>query len=160
MLRDPALIPLSHQHQHALALCVRIERAPRSTSQELLAWQAEIVSLFEQEIRFHFHAEESVLFPAAERFSELRDLVHDLIHDHTELRAAVERAESGTMTAPDLKAFAERLAMHVRREERELFEAMQKLFSADELALLGAKVDNDFRDGGMPAAACSIEPKR
>jgi hemerythrin-like domain-containing protein len=27
MLRDKSLIPLSRQHQHALALCVRIERA-------------------------------------------------------------------------------------------------------------------------------------
>ena len=27
MLRDRNLIPLSHQHQHALALCVRLDRA-------------------------------------------------------------------------------------------------------------------------------------
>ena len=27
MLRDPNLVPLSRQHQHALALCVRINRA-------------------------------------------------------------------------------------------------------------------------------------
>ena len=27
MLRDKSLIPLSHQHQRALALCVRIDRA-------------------------------------------------------------------------------------------------------------------------------------
>ena len=27
MLRDNNLIPLSHQHQHALALCVQIDRA-------------------------------------------------------------------------------------------------------------------------------------
>jgi iron-sulfur cluster repair protein YtfE (RIC family) len=30
MLRHPSLIPLSHQHQHALALCVTIDRALRS----------------------------------------------------------------------------------------------------------------------------------
>jgi hypothetical protein len=32
MLRDKGLIPLSRQHQHALALCVRIERASPTMS--------------------------------------------------------------------------------------------------------------------------------
>src|ERR1051326_289294 len=159
MLRDPALIPLSHQHQHALALCVRIERAPRSTAEEISGWRREIVHLFEQEISFHFHAEERVLFPAAERFPELRGLVRDLIQDHAELRAAVDKANSDAMTAADLKDFADRLAAHVRREERELFEGMQKLFSQGELAELGLQVNDDFRDFGMPAASCSIGPK-
>ena len=30
MLRDRNLIPLSHQHQHALALCVRLDRGLKS----------------------------------------------------------------------------------------------------------------------------------
>jgi len=40
MLRDKNLIPLSHQHQHALALCVRIERASPISADDLEAWQA------------------------------------------------------------------------------------------------------------------------
>ena len=160
MLRDPALIPLSHQHQHALALCVRLQRAPRSTPAELSGWQAEIVSLFEQEVRFHFRAEERVLFPVAERFPELRGLVKDLNHDHNDLRSAIATAESGAMTSADLQTFAERLSAHIRKEERELFEALQERFSPEDLAELGGKVADDFRDSGMPAATCSIPPRR
>jgi hemerythrin-like domain-containing protein len=160
MLRDPALIPLSHQHQHALALCVRIDRAPRSTPSELSAWQAEIVSLFEQEIRFHFDAEERILFPAAERFAELRQLVADLRRDHDSLRGKVASAAAHTMSAADLKSFADHLATHVRREERELFEAMQKLFSTDELHELGTLVDAEFRANGIAGPTCRIQPKR
>ncbi len=54
MLRDKNLVPLSRQHQHALALCVRINRATLSSPEELQAWQAEIQQHFEQEIQYHF----------------------------------------------------------------------------------------------------------
>jgi len=63
MLRDKSLIPLSHQHQRALALCVRIERASPIPEADLAAWEMEVARLFEQEIKIHFTAEEEVLFP-------------------------------------------------------------------------------------------------
>src|SRR5580693_2420655 len=53
MLRDKNLIPLSHQHQHCLALCVRLDRALQAGGVDLEAWQAEIQQIFEQEITFH-----------------------------------------------------------------------------------------------------------
>ena len=68
MLRNKSLIPLSHQHQRALALCVRIDRAQPIPDAALEDWQAEIAQDFEQEIAVHFAAEESVLFPAARNF--------------------------------------------------------------------------------------------
>jgi hypothetical protein len=71
MLRDKALIPLSRQHQHALALCVRINRAGPKAEADLEFWQAEIATHFQQEISIHFAAEELVLFPTAGQFSEL-----------------------------------------------------------------------------------------
>jgi hemerythrin-like domain-containing protein len=156
MLRDPSLAPLSRQHQHALALCVRIDRAPRSTVQENAAWQKEIVRLYEQEIRFHFDAEERVLFPAAARFTELCPLVDVLRGEHVGLRAEVAAAAEGNMTGPELQDFAAHLSAHVRREERELFEGMQKLFSAEELARLGAAVDADFAASGLPSDSCDL----
>src|SRR5271156_2256406 len=85
MLRDKSLIPLSHQHQRALALCVRIDRAQPIPVADLESWQAEIAQLFEQEIKIHFSAEETVLFPAACRFPELVSLVEELIADHAAL---------------------------------------------------------------------------
>src|SRR3982751_6483255 len=116
MLRDPALAPLSRQHQHALALCVRIDRSSLSTAAQIEEWQREIVSLFNQEIRFHFDAEERILFPAADRFSELSILLTDLRRDHVELRHAVDCAAAGEMNSADLSAFAALLSSHIRRE--------------------------------------------
>ena len=158
MLRDPALHPLSRQHQHALALCVRIERGRPSTPAELREWHLEIVRLFDQEIRFHFDAEERVVFPAVEQFGELRQLVSDLRGEHVQLRYAVDCASAGTMDAASLLAFASLLSSHIRREERELFEGMQKLFSSEELHHLGVAVDDDFRTAGLPASSCEIRP--
>jgi hemerythrin-like domain-containing protein len=157
MLRDQALIPLSRQHQRALALCVRIERAPRATPDELRCWQQEIIRLFEQEIRLHFDAEEHVLFPAAERLPALRSLVADLRREHGQLRAAVVSAVNGSMDSKGLSAFASLLSSHIRREERELFESMQKLFSPEELFRLGAAIDHDFRIAGLPGSSCEIK---
>ena len=160
MLRDPALIPLSHQHQHALALCVKIDRAQIASDAELAEWRAEVTRLYEQEIRFHFDAEERVLFPAVEHFDSLQRLVYELRREHGHLRAEIATAAEGAMTADALKAFAQHLSAHVRREERDLFETMQSLLSHDQLARLGAAIDQDFKDSGMPGASCALRPAR
>src|SRR4029077_17037549 len=79
MLRDKNLIPLSHQHQHCLALCVRLDRAIQAGGVDLEAWQSEIQQIFEQEIAFHFAAEEKEWFPVACRLPQLQPLVQDLL---------------------------------------------------------------------------------
>ncbi len=68
MLRDRALIPLSHQHQHALALCLLTERALAAAyTHGILRDQARnIVKHFDDEMRKHFDVEEEALFPALE----------------------------------------------------------------------------------------------
>ena len=62
MLRDKNLVPLSRQHQHALALCVRIDRASPIEESQLAQWQTEIALQFEAEIKIHFEAEERIAF--------------------------------------------------------------------------------------------------
>jgi hypothetical protein len=91
MLRDKNLVPLSRQHQHALALCVRIERAIFANEVDLPAWQAEIDQAYAQEIQFHFLAEEKELFPVAAQFDELRSLVDTLLAEHDLLREFFSR---------------------------------------------------------------------
>lgn len=142
MLRDKNLIPLSHQHQRALALCVRIERACPIRNSDLEAWQREITRQFQNEVGVHFVAEERVVFPAARRFEELVPLVEELIADHTELRASFARAGANEMSAVELAGFARGLSSHIRKEERRLFEQMQRLMDVDQLANLGKELDD------------------
>jgi iron-sulfur cluster repair protein YtfE (RIC family) len=146
MLRDKSLIPLSHQHQRALALCVRIDRAQPIPVADLQAWQTEIERHFEQEIKVHFAAEEQVLFPAARRFAKLVPLVEDLIADHAGLRESFSQAIARRMSAETLPALAQRLSTHIRKEERQLFERLQQLMNPDELTNLGVHLDAALKD--------------
>ncbi len=152
MLRDKNLIPLSRQHQHALSLCVRIDRASPVGDADLAAWHAEIAQHFQNEISVHFTAEEQVLFPEARRFAELVSLVDDLLHDHAVLREGFAKAGAGQMSATELPAFAQRMSAHIRKEERQLFERMQELISQDELALLGSQIEVALTDATQACA--------
>jgi iron-sulfur cluster repair protein YtfE (RIC family) len=162
MLRDKNLIPLSHQHQRALALCVRIDRASPIPDADLPAWQAEATQLFRSEITIHFAAEEQVIFPAAAKFVEVTGLIDDLHADHAWLRAQFLRADS--LDAGDLNALAARLSAHIRKEERHLFERMQQLMTREELALLGEKLNDALKDAtqecALPSAATKLRPAK
>ena len=153
MLRDKSLIPLSHQHQRALALCVRIDRAQPIPVADLESWQAEIDQHFEQEINIHFAAEEQVLFPAASRFPELVPLVKELIADHAALRALFTQAKARAMSAESLSAFAQQLSAHIRKEERQLFERLQHMMNAKDLAALGVHLEEALKDA---ARSCML----
>jgi hemerythrin-like domain-containing protein len=153
MLRNKSLIPLSHQHQRALALCVRIDRAQPIRNTDLEAWQSEIQQLFEQEIQFHFAAEEEVLFPAARRFPELAPLLDELISDHATLHESFLQAEARLMSAENLPTFAQQLSAHIRKEERQLFERLQQLMTKEEMEGLGVELESELK---AAAHSCAI----
>jgi hemerythrin-like domain-containing protein len=164
MLRDKNLIPLSHQHQHALALCVRIERASPIAEADLAAWQAEIGQLFQGEIRVHFAAEEYVLFPAARRIVELIPLVEELLSDHVWLRGQFARATTETMTPEEIRALAGGLAAHIRKEERQLFQDLQERISVEEMSSTGHKLEEALKDSQqaciLPTQATRLKSAR
>jgi iron-sulfur cluster repair protein YtfE (RIC family) len=162
MLRDKSLIPLSHQHQRALAVCVRIDRAQPISAEDLQAWLPEIEQL-EQEIQIHFAAEEDVIFPAAREFAELIPLTEELIAEHNSLRKSFCQAEERSMLPEDLIAFGRRLSLHIRKEERGLFERMQQLLKPAELASLGIKLGAALKDVTqscvLTSEATKLKPK-
>src|SRR5216683_379378 len=149
MLRDKNLIPLSHQHQHCLALCVRLDRAIQAGEVDLEAWQAEIQQIFEQEITFHFAAEEKELFPVAARFPELQPLVQELLTGHALLRNFFSRAAARSLHVAGLQA---------------LFEGMQNLMTPEELSAMGAALQQSLTDASnaciLPNAATKLRPKQ
>ena len=66
MLRDPSLIPLSHQHHNGLALCVMTRRSLTAdgTPANVAKLARRAVDRYELELANHFEIEEQVLFPA------------------------------------------------------------------------------------------------
>ena len=162
MLRDKNLVPLSRQHQHALALCVRIERALQAGETDCVPWQAEVRQLWQQEIAVHFAAEETLVFPAAARFAELQKLVSELVDDHRELRNFYQQAVDDRLDTDSLRAFGVNLSQHIRKEERLLFEGMQKLLTAEELSSIGDELQSALAGTGdsclIPSEATRLRP--
>jgi hemerythrin-like domain-containing protein len=145
MLRDKNLIPLSHQHQHVLALCVRLDRALQAGEVDREAWQAEIQQIFEQEVAIHFAAEEKELFPVAQKYAGMNPLVRELIEEHGILREFFARASRRDLQSAHLELFVHTLAQHVRKEERQLFEGLQQVMSAGELSAVGAALNEALK---------------
>jgi hemerythrin-like domain-containing protein len=164
MLRDQNLVPLSRQHQHALALCVRLDRAIKAGEVDLEAWQAEIHQKFESEIEIHFAAEEKELFPAAARFPEMQPLAEELLAEHIVLRDYFSRAAARSLDRQSLGNFGEKLTLHIRKEERQLFEGLQRVMSSQELVIVGAALDEALKNASeacvLPSEATRLRPKR
>ncbi|HBY62762.1 MAG TPA: hypothetical protein DEH78_23305 [Solibacterales bacterium] len=137
MLRDPSLIPLSHQHHNGLALCVLTQRALQgAASVETIAQQARrIVDRYEIELTNHFALEEELLFPAAAA-AGLEGLVAELTADHRRLEESVEALRSQP-SREGIESFTALLRGHIRREESELFEEVQRRLPREVLDGLG-----------------------
>ena len=138
MLRDRSLTPLSHQHHNGLALCVMTRRsmAQDSTPENLAKLARRIVDRFELELTNHFEIEEQVLFPACGPLP----IIAELIREHRDIEAIV--SEVRTAPAPEiLESFCALLSRHIRREENELFQEIQRTLPPDELERLGREID-------------------
>ena len=144
MLRDRSLIPLSHQHQHALGMCVLVQRALAAdeSAENLERQRAVILEKWQEEIQAHFAVEETVLFPTMAAFPATAALVDDLSAEHQMIREWIRKLE----IAPDravMESLCTLLPEHVRKEEQVLFEQTQQLLSREQLDELGARL-------GMP----------
>jgi hemerythrin-like domain-containing protein len=138
MLRDPSLVPLSHQHQHGLAFCVMARRslAADPTPANCARIAAHVAGLFQVELSNHFEIEEQVLFPACGSLP----LISELIADHRSLESLAAQIQAAP--SPELlERFCDLLSTHIRREESDLFEALQRQLPADLLESLGREID-------------------
>lgn len=141
MRRDPCLVPLSHQHHNALALCVLTSRslAEDDGAENLDRLARRIVDRFEIELANHLALEEEVLFPLL-RNAGLEAAVAGLVAEHDRIESLVNTLRHEP-TARGLQEFTTLLRGHVRREENEVFEEAQKRLPREVLDALGAELD-------------------
>ena len=133
--RHDALVPLSHDHQQALALAFRLHHpappgpvTPTTPASTAASRRAETLAFFRDHLVRHFAIEEDVLFPVllscyAPGTAE-RALIEDLCTEHrrmSEARDAIASAIAEDDLGRALTEFADLLERHVRREERDLF---------------------------------------
>ena len=117
MKRHPALVPLSHDHQHALAWAARLRRHEANGFAEFYAF----------DLVRHFRQEEEAVFPLlAEVGVEPPELTRALL-DHQRIRARAPR--------PD-RELGDLIETHIRLEERFLFQTIERVVPAERLAML------------------------
>ena len=134
MRRHQALVPLSHDHHHALVRARRLRRAAGGQG-DLAAAAAAFVRGFRRESVPHFRDEEERLFPAALAYApESAALTAELLVEHVRLHGLVARLEAGDTEAAG--EAADLLERHVRREERELFPVLEARLPASALEAL------------------------
>lgn len=139
MLRDRSLIPLSHQHHNALALCVLTERslAADTSPENLTRLATRVIDRYEIEMVNHFELEETVLFP---RLPQLQEMVDRLTAEHRRLSGYVDQLRLHP-SIDTLRDFSTLLRQHVRLEENEFFPSAQELLPRNVLDEIGDVID-------------------
>ena len=136
--RHDALLPLTHDHHHALAQCRRLNRAAESDQRSVRIEQAEaFLDFFLGRALHHFREEEELFFPPAAAISETSDLVVRAVMEHLKIHGLVadlKRQLRQSDLAPELmREISETLRSHVRFEEGELFPLIERLVPSDSL---------------------------
>jgi hemerythrin-like domain-containing protein len=138
MLRDASLIPLSHQHHNGLALCVMTRRslAADGTSANVAKLARRATDRYELELVNHFEIEEQVLFPVCGPMP----LIAQLLAEHRMIEGLIAQLRTAP-TGALLEQFCALLSTHIRREENELFEQIQRALPREVLDRAGSAID-------------------
>ena len=138
MLRDPCLIPLSHQHHNGLALCVMTRRslAANSTPANVAKLARRATHRYELELANHFEIEEQVLFPVCGAMP----LIAELAAEHRSIEGLIAQLRTAP-TGALLEQFCALLSTHIRREENQLFEQIQRALPREVLDHAGTEID-------------------
>ena len=141
MKRHPALVPLSEDHHHELVQARRLLAAADAGDAEArLAAAAAYARLFFESTVAHFRREEEELFPLYTRHAGSTPLLERILAEHMQLhglaRALRADVAAGEVAPERLRELGTLLREHVRVEERELFEEIQRLVPGEELERL------------------------
>ena len=137
MKRSEALRSLSRDHHQALALALELRR-----TDDPARAAARFHEFWSREGSLHFRVEEEVLLPTWELLGTVQaEPAARLAKEHREIRAAALALGANPPLAA-VRDLGERLAAHVRFEERELFPLIEADLGLGELEALARAVTN------------------
>lgn len=138
--RSPQLAPLSREHHEGLLTVWKIRQgisknieAARITAFVQWFWQAHLQS--------HFQKEETHLPPVLTRS---HPMIQQMITEHGEIKKLIdETAQHGDLKK--LETLAQILNDHIRFEERQLFNEVEKAASPEQLRYLSEQLKDEKR---------------
>jgi hemerythrin-like domain-containing protein len=145
--RNDALIPLTHDHHHALAQARRLRDVSKlSDVTERRNLANDFVNFYFGRAIRHFHEEEELFFAPLVDEPRAKELVLRAVSDHLRLHALVRTVKrqlsDGEADSDVLAKIADLLTDHVRFEEQELFPLVEELVPEDilkEMAVSGRR---------------------
>ena len=138
--RDKAIQPLSREHHHNLLLCWKIRKGfSKGIAPERMKKYTDW--FFEEHVLPHFKIEETYLFPVLGKENEK---IKKAIAEHRRLKRLFRDKNN---IERSLSLLEEELESHVRFEERDLFNEIQKQASPEQLAVIAEKhTDGKFQE--------------
>lgn len=136
--RHDSLIPLTHDHHHALAQARRLEDAASQTDDTDRRNSAnDFVNFYFGRAIRHFHEEEELFFAPLIENEVAKPLILRAVSEHLQMHALVRtlkrQLSSGEIDSGLLSNIATRLTAHVRFEEQDVFPLIEKLIPEEEL---------------------------
>ena len=106
--------------------------------------QRAIFTQIKTELEIHTHIEESVFYPAMQRYDELKDMVAESLEEHNKVKTLLKEMD-GMSGGEDFEDKLEELIDNVEHhaedeEESKMFPNVRELVSAAELDKLGAQL--------------------
>jgi iron-sulfur cluster repair protein YtfE (RIC family) len=136
--RNAALIPLTHDHHHALAQSRRLRTAATGDAGDLQTEAQSFLSFFGTETIAHFREEEEIVFPLAVGNPRAKPLLERILFEHVQIHALVAGLTHEVADRQVSQATAENVAKalesHIRLEERDLFPLLEEIVPSNRLA--------------------------
>ena len=135
--RGKELVSLSREHHDGLLLCWKINKGiENGVSMDRI--KDYILFFFDENLEPHFEEEERYVFTLLPQ--EHPNRTEAEVH-HKLIRELIDNFKSGKQTYPlSIKYFAEVLEMHIRYEERVLFNIIEKEANRQEIEITEAKL--------------------
>ncbi|PJA96411.1 MAG: hypothetical protein CO129_06680 [Ignavibacteriales bacterium CG_4_9_14_3_um_filter_34_10] len=137
MKRHPSLIPFSKHHHQALLLGQILQK--NSPPYENIPADAKgkkeyFVSQHLELLKYHFDMEENLLFPFILNLTgDFRNFVDEIISEHRRMEILFEKIQNEADPKEAEDQLGKMLIAHVRKEERILFEDIQKKLNKNQL---------------------------
>lgn len=136
--RHDSLVPLSHDHHHALAQARRLtEAASISDDSERRRATQDFINFYLGSLVRHFREEEELFFAPIVDHESAQALVLRALTEHLRVHARVRRLKrdlvAGVVEPTRLHELSQLLTAHVRFEERDLLPLIEQLLTEDEL---------------------------
>lgn len=130
MKRNQALIPLTHDHHHVLAM-IRRSRAALRSEQGAAKAVEKLAEFYEAEMISHFREEEEQIFPLlVDEQGQIPDELARAMREHLQVHALMKQLRR-LPSVPVLEELLDVMEEHVRLEEKKLFPLVEERRSSE-----------------------------